>query len=459
MGFDALKGFHRRALLLDSLTLYGGIRRADPVRYLQELLDSLVSANPQPQEIIRRYHRFTALAVEKGWPGLVLDLILEDGNSFSQLAARVENEAIDPYLKNLAARDLNLLQELASTSSHHIIEAVAGLFSGALDKRDELRPENWPRWEDLSIESALDQAGMPGDTDGAPAWLAGLRENARESLKRVQRWGDAVDELARYYHAAGCGTFSRYVAFRWQGQPAGITGISRPDSIRMEQLIGLERELGMVLENTEHFLSGLPANNMILYGNRGTGKSSVIKSLLHAYAARGLRLVEISKADLSGFTQAVRVLAEQPKKFIIFIDDLSFDEAEPEYKMLKTVLEGTLEGKPGNVLIYATSNRRHLVKENFSDRRNDEIHGLDTMEEKLSLADRFGITVTFATPDQEEFLRIVEGLAGQRRLVIDRTELHQLALRWEMRHNGRSGRTARQFVDYLTASRFAGDSE
>ena len=162
-------------------------------------------------------------------------------------------------------------------------------------------------------------------------------------------------------------------------------------------------------------------------------------------------MVEISITDLYDYPKVIALLAEQPLKFIVFIDDLSFEDTEADYKNLKTLLEGGLEGKPQNVLIYATSNRRNLVRETFTERQGEEVHRRDNMEEKLSLSDRFGITVTFPTPDQEGYLKIVEELADQEGMMIPKNELRQQALRWVMNHNARSGRTARQFIDFLVA--------
>jgi hypothetical protein len=207
----------------------------------------------------------------------------------------------------------------------------------------------------------------------------------------------------------------------------------------------------LILENTERFLAGHTASNMLLYGDRGSGKSSTVKALAHTYMGRGLRLVELAKPDLGDLPVVMRLLAGYRHKFIIFIDDLSFEETEQEYKTLKAVLEGGLEVKPDNVLIYVTSNRHHLIKETFSERSGDEVHAGDSMQEKLSLADRFGLTVIFSTPDQKGYLHIVGRLAARLELPIEREELHRLALHWEMWHNGRSERTARQFVNHLAA--------
>ncbi|HEY8885541.1 MAG TPA: ATP-binding protein, partial [Chloroflexota bacterium] len=216
---------------------------------------------------------------------------------------------------------------------------------------------------------------------------------------------------------------------------------------------GYADQRATIQRNTQHFLAGRPANNLLLYGERGTGKSSMVKALLNAYADQGLRLVDVAKSALGDFSEIVAQLADQSQRFVVFVDDLSFDEGETGYAELKAVLEGGVEVRPDNVLIYATSNRRHLVVERFGDRLapGDEIHVQDTLQEKLSLADRFGVTVIFLSPDQDQYLEIVKGLARRRELPIDDVALRRRALQWASWNNGRSGRTARQFVDDLTA--------
>jgi hypothetical protein len=216
-----------------------------------------------------------------------------------------------------------------------------------------------------------------------------------------------------------------------------------------QELLGF---LNQVVHNTEKFLRGLPAVNILLYGARGTGKSSTVKALLHAYGSRGLRLIELPKKYLGDYQEILKILATRPQKFIIFIDDLSFEEDEVEYKELKGLLEGSLQVRPANVLVYATSNRRHLVKEFFADRAPNaggEVRLQDTVQEKLSLAERFGLTVIFPSPDQEQYLAIVGELARKAGLQIAPAELRRRALQWALYQNGTSGRTARQFVDYL----------
>ena len=195
---------------------------------------------------------------------------------------------------------------------------------------------------------------------------------------------------------------------------------------------------------------------MLLYGDRGTGKSSTVKALINKYYSEGLRIIEVPKEYLSDFPEIIRKVKDRPQKFIIFIDDLTFEDGETGYTALKAVLEGSVESKLENVVIYATSNRRHLVKEYFHERKglgssdpNEEIHASDSIQEKLSLADRFGITVVFSVPSQDEYLEIIRGLVKNRGIEIDGRELEEKALELERRHNGRSPRTARQFVDYL----------
>ena len=231
----------------------------------------------------------------------------------------------------------------------------------------------------------------------------------------------------------------------------------------------------MLRRNTMQFLAGFPANNVLLYGDRGTGKSSSVKALLNEGSPGGedggggggrsgadagsrvrwsaLRLIEVPKARLADFPIIVSLLRGRPQRFILFVDDLSFEEGETQYKELKAMLEGGLEARPSNVVVYATSNRRHLVREHFSDRaspNSDEVHARDTQQEKLSFADRFGLTITFPTPDQAKYLQIVEGLARRQGLPISPAALRARAIEWAAWHNGRSGRTARQFVDHLT---------
>jgi uncharacterized protein len=212
---------------------------------------------------------------------------------------------------------------------------------------------------------------------------------------------------------------------------------------------------GPLLRNTERFLAGLPAHHVLLYGPPGTGKSSTVKAVLNEYADRGLRLVEVAKEDLGALPRVLENLRGRGPRFVLFVDDLSFEEHEVEYKSLKALLEGSVEEPPENVRVYATSNRRNLIRERFSDRdeggANDDVHARDTMQEKLSLSARFGLRVTFPAPDQQRYLEIITGLARRRGIKIPDEQLEEQAMLWDRWHAGRSGRTARQFVDELEA--------
>jgi hypothetical protein len=259
--------------------------------------------------------------------------------------------------------------------------------------------------------------------------------------------------MAVHYRAAGSGLFATYYACRWQtGQ---LVGIACPDPIQLETLVGYETQKETLIKNTEALLAGYPALHVLLYGSRGSGKSSLIKALLHAYRHQGLRVIEVAKADLQALPEIIDRLRDVPQKFIVFVDDLSFEEDDDAYKALKVVLEGNLTARPQNVVVYATSNRRHLIREFFGDRPRpsdaDEIHTWDTLQEKLSFSDRFGLTLTFNPADQSTYLEIVRHLAQQAGVQIEPQDLEFRALQWATRHNGRSGRTARQFVDFLQA--------
>nr|MBA4116609.1 ATP-binding protein [Rubrobacter sp.] len=233
---------------------------------------------------------------------------------------------------------------------------------------------------------------------------------------------------------------------------------------RLETLIGYEREREPLLRNTERLLAGLPSHHALLYGLPGTGKSSTVKAVLNEYADRGLRLVELSKEDLKELPRVLETLRGRGSRFILFVDDLSFEEHEIEYKALKALLEGSVEEPPENVRVYATSNRRNLIRERFSDRADEgsaeegDVHPRDTMQEKLSLVARFGLRLTFPAPDQRRYLEIVSGLARERGMEVPEEDLKEKALLWDRWHSGRSGRTARQFVDELQGRTLQGPS-
>lgn len=256
-----------------------------------------------------------------------------------------------------------------------------------------------------------------------------------------------LDWLAQFYSKRGAGLFGSYSSFTWISAQRRFKPITAPDQITFQDLIGYQSQKNALIQNTLQFLKGLPANNVLLYGDRGTGKSSSIKALNNQFSEAGLRIIEVRKEDLSDFVTIIIALRDRGLKFILYVDDLSFETGD-QHKYLKAVLEGGLEVRPANVLLYATSNRRHLIKETFAD-REEELHANDVVQEKLSLSDRFGITLTYSTPDQEEYLAIVKQLTKLRGINLPWQEVEARAIQWERQQNVRSGRTARQFVDQL----------
>lgn len=246
--------------------------------------------------------------------------------------------------------------------------------------------------------------------------------------------------------------FSKRVAFRWQRNSRGgaLRAIDYPDLFSLGDLRGVERQVNLLRRNTQQFLKGFPANNVLLWGERGTGKSSAVRGLLEEFSGLGLRMVEVQKGDLFDLLDIARQLRQRPERFILFCDDLSFDENEVDYRALKALLEGGLEARPGNVLVYATSNRRHLLPERITDNTDqEEIHPEERVAEKLSLSDRFGLSLGFYPVSQEGYLDIVSFLAKKERLPLHPTLLRQQALNWAGLRGSRSGRVARQFVNDL----------
>lgn len=265
---------------------------------------------------------------------------------------------------------------------------------------------------------------------------------------------DFKEVMTQFYKEFGVGKFGLHKAFRVEHTEEGakIVPITKIAHVRLDDLVGYEIPKKKLIENTEAFVRGRKANNCLLFGDAGTGKSTSIKAILNQYYEEGLRMIEVYKHQFQDLNDIIAQVKNRNYKFIIYMDDLSFEEFEIEYKYLKAVIEGGLERKPENVLIYATSNRRHLVREQWSDkndRRDDDLHTSDTAQEKLSLVARFGVSIFFVGPDKKEFQKIVLELAKRNQIQMEKSELLLQANQWEMTHGGRSGRTAQQFIDYL----------
>lgn len=367
------------------------------------------------------------------WEAWLIDAVLSDDNLWTLSAERGEEPG--SVVRQLAARDLSLL----SRARH----AYTALASGT--GTDLVRAREW---------------ALPGADHPVPC--AAQRQAIVAELQERRDWSGLVPALSEYYRQAGAGPFNQVYTFAWE---RGLKPILNPDPVRFEQLTGYEREREQVIANTLRLVQGLPAHNLLLYGDRGTGKSATVKALAHRFADQGLRMVEVPKSALGELKQVVDLLGQRGLCFVVFVDDLSFEAEETEYKELKACLEGSLQAQAGNVRLYATSNRRHLIKEEFQDRRSgawgtaaDDVRSQDTLQEKLSLADRFAVTIIFPTPSQREYLEIVEALAARYGLEIERERLAALALRWAAWQNGRSARTARQFVESLVGRELPEDA-
>jgi predicted AAA+ superfamily ATPase len=326
----------------------------------------------------------------------LFDLVMSSENEFSLSCERTGREAAaGRYLKDIAMKDIEVIRGLFALAPHF------NIFSGSI-----------------------------GDT------AARFISQAPDEL---------VCFLAGEYHTRGCGALYGSQAFMWDG---GAVKVGAPDDISFDSLIGYERQKGRIISNTKAFAAGKPYNNILLFGDRGTGKSSCVKAAFNMFRGEGIRIIELPAGSITHIRSAMEFMRSRGFKFILFLDDLSFEENEYGFRELKAQLEGSLERQPDNVVIYATSNRFHIVKENISDNAgiSNEIHLNDTIQEKLSLSDRFGITITFDTPGPEEYLHIAGELLAREGMYIDPDILREQAYRWELSNHGRSGRSASQFV-------------
>jgi uncharacterized protein len=407
-----------------------------------EVIETVTAGERDASRVAIAYGRFFALLaaeVELGvdplvgdaWQHHVLSRLLDDENAFSLKAERTRWTEIGPALLAQTEADLAALRRCHTLSGTAIAQTVSRIAGIPAAQWTEFRP----------LHSSPDRSA---------------RHQMMLRLQATADWPALIRDLAGYFAESGVGLFGRHRAFRWIRRDGSrrLEGVRDPDPVRLDDLVGYELERQPVIENTRQFLAGAPANNVLLYGDRGTGKSSTVKALLNEFHPQGLRLIEVAKEHLGDYPEILAVVRGRRERFILFVDDLSFEEHETQYKALKAALEGSLEARPDNVVLYATSNRRHLVTEKFVDRSkaaslDDEVHPEDTAQEKLSLADRFGIHAPFLIPDQERYVEIVLGLAARHGLRAPAGELRRRALLWSQWHNGRSCRTARQFIDAL----------
>src|SRR5829696_8233566 len=430
MGRGDMRGLLIRARGIAALR---GVLDSAVARDLLALLELLGEERPDAGAVAKVFGRlWEGLALEEerllpdAWQSHLVGRVLDAENPFSLGAEKGE---ISTSVLEQAGRDLCTLREMFALD--------AAVLLGRVESAVPALAGIWVPWTN------------PEPVDDSP------RRTIARKLSAAVDWGACAQLLAGHYARYGAGPYGRHRAFLWR--EGRLLAASRPDPVSLAELVAYEREREPLIRNTERFLAGLPAHHALLYGLPGTGKSSTVKAIMNEYAHQGLRLVEVKKEDLAELQEVLEILGERGRRFVLFVDDLSFEEHEVEYKALKALLEGSVEEPPENVRLYATSNRRNLIRETFSERgdgsaNDDDVHARDTMQEKLSLSARFGLRVTFPTPDQRRYLEIVAGLAHRRGIKIPAEELEERAILWDRWHAGRSGRTARQFVDELEAS-------
>lgn len=351
------------------------------------------------EEAVSAYADFAASLFQHtvNWSEYLLTLVLEDENFY--MLKKAQDKEPGEELEECLKQELNILGDLSKVTGREFAREID--FEGHL-----------PCWQTSDID-----------------FYAVYKQRMAE------------------IHAHGYGIFAKYATF--VVEDGELMPVKHPDDIRLSQLSGYNRERQEVIDNTAALLKGLPAANALLYGDAGTGKSTTVKAVANEFKDQGLRLIELKKHQLHQIPKLVDYLSKNPLKFIVFIDDLSFTKDDDDFAALKAILEGSVSSKANNLVIYATSNRRHLVKEKFSDRDGDEVHKNDTMEELISLSDRFGLTITFIKPGKDGYLEIVRDLAKQYALSMDITEVEAAAERFALSRGGRSPRVAKQCVEHL----------
>ncbi len=369
-----------------------------------QLLDA--AARRDGEGALAAYDQMFYLLKAEGYSGLgtwMWDTLRYTETPYGDLAGSGRS---DPELEGAARRDVDALLQLARL--------------GAEDIRVALKP--------ILTEEYVSVL------DNLPAWETGAPFT--------------FEELAAFYQENGAGLYAKYRAFLWE--EGRLVPVADPDCPHPVELLGYDQQRKQVLDNTRLLVEGKPSNNVLLFGDGGTGKSATVKSMLYLPGMENLRLIEIQKENLVGMPRLIRSLAGRRQSFILFIDDLAFDQDDKTYSSLKTILEGGLEKRPLNVAIYATSNRRHLVRQTFSDRAGDEVDAFETISEKTALAERFGLRIPYMTMSKSEYLALIDHLAGLYHVEMNREVLHAKAMEWEIRHAGRTPRVARQFIASLS---------
>ena len=423
------------------LVLYRNLGENSILKKLSGIFEDFDRGDCPNAELVARIYdqikRLLDLATDYGfdtnlWHNYLAFILITNENSFSMTSEKVG--ANDGTVNYFAKNDFKIFKKLFDFDFSEIEEALdIDCFTivnnyKAIGKKERMYNKNVStKVQDISraIEGAKDE-------------------------------NDIFKIVTDFYKAYGVGMFGLNKAFRIVHPTNGdmqFVPINNTEDVRLDDLIGYEIQKQKIVENTEAFVAGRKANNALLFGDSGTGKSTTIKAIINEYYDQGLRMIEIYKHQFQDLSQVISQIKNRNYRFIIYMDDLSFEEFETEYKYLKAVIEGGLEIKPDNVLIYATSNRRHLIRETWTDRtdleNNNGMHKSDTMQEKLSLVNRFGVTINYSKPSQKEYFQIVVGLAEKNGIHMTEEELCAEANKWELSHGGISGRTAQQFINYL----------
>ncbi|MBS7009937.1 ATP-binding protein [Anaerostipes sp.] len=426
---------------VSKLLIYGDM---EPDSILMQLSDIFrcMDEKSQPKEVLttrvfRQIKRILQVATDYGfdenlWHNYLTFLLITNENPFSITCEKVG--ARDGSVNYFAENDFRAFKELFDYDFSKIEEYLGvDCFSRLSDYKAIGKPE-------LMYNKNV--------SEKVQALSRELEQTADEH--------EFFQAVTSFYKAFGVGMFGLNKAFRIEEKNGGqiaFRAINNMDKVTLSDLIGYEIQKKKLIDNTEAFVQGRKANNVLLFGDSGTGKSTSIKAIVNQYYSQGLRMIEIYKHQFKDLSNVIAQIKNRNYRFIIYMDDLSFEEFEVEYKFLKAVIEGGVETKPENILIYATSNRRHLIKETWNDRDDvknvNGIHKSDTMEEKLSLVNRFGVTISYSKPTQKEYFNIVIQLARKEGITMSDEDLRKEANKWELSHGGISGRTAQQFVNYL----------
>ena len=394
---NSLQELHYR---LNSLVIFRDVMNCRTIQSLERLLESLEDNDTLNQ--LKAYSDFVSNLYRhhNDLSSYILTLILEDENIYMiRTAHRLE---ISQKMKECLFSELESLQMIAEMTSLQVKDKIA--YDGFL-----------PDWDNTYYDFK------------------------KEYLNRI-------DNIERY----GYGIYAKYYMFIVKD--SRIVPVKYPDEVKLSQLIGYEKQRQLVIDNTLALINGKPASNVLLSGDAGTGKSSSVKAIANEFRDKGLRIIEIRKDQLREIPEIIDGLSKNPLKFILFIDDLSFAKDDDNFGALKAILEGSVSARANNIVIYATSNRRHLVKESFADRDGDDVHRNDTVQELISLSERFGLRITFSKPNKYEYLEIVKGLAKLNSLDMSEEELEKEAERFAVGRSGRSARAAKQFIDKMIAA-------